>query len=81
MKRIIVSLAPVVLLFALTSAPAFAQAAGNQVAGNRNQNPLQNPGAVNRRLPDHYANTTTEQVGFEQPTFWSTPTSTSMRDY
>jgi len=67
MKRIVLSPASVVLLICLCSVPAFAQVAGNQVAGNRNQNPLQGSGSANRRLPDYYANTTTEQVGFEQP--------------
>jgi hypothetical protein len=66
MKRTVVSIAPVVLLI-LSSLPALAQSAGNQVASNRNQNSAQAAPPTNRRLPDYYANTTTEQVGFEQP--------------
>jgi len=68
MKRTLLSLAlaPVVLLIFLCSVPAFAQAAGNQVAGNRNQN-TRGGEPSNRRMPDYYANTTAEQVAFEQP--------------
>ena len=68
MKRTGLFLRHAFLFILLSSVPALAQVAGNQVAGNRNQSPPQ--GAVQqgaRRLPDYYANTTTEQVGFEQP--------------
>jgi hypothetical protein len=68
MKRTGLFLAHAFLFIFLTAVPTLGQVAGNQVAGNRNQSPPQGTGQQgSRRLPDYYANTTTEQVGFEQP--------------